>query len=146
MGIEGSSPSTLPREAEANPGRGDVEGGFEAVARQVVTMPRAAARSAWSGRRECLLLALVAEEPTVGLNILVICAHALPRNVGGARIGWVRRRISMTIIGAPQCLQIKLGARASADASSLASMTAGACSNARMVARLCRRTGLASSP
>ena len=47
-------------------------------------MPQAAASSAWSGRRECLLLALVAEEPTVGLNMLVIYAHALPRNVGGA--------------------------------------------------------------
>jgi hypothetical protein len=87
MGNEGSSPSASPPYAEANLGRDGVEGGFEAVARHVVTMQRAAPGSAWSGRRECLLLALVAEEPTVGMKILVIYAHALPRNVWGAQIG-----------------------------------------------------------
>ncbi len=36
-------------------------------------------------------------------------AHISPRRVGGARIGAVRARISMTIIGAPQCRQMKAG-------------------------------------
>ncbi|PMS22790.1 hypothetical protein C0Z16_32885 [Paraburkholderia rhynchosiae] len=110
MGNKAGSPSALPPDAEANLGRDGVEGGFEGVDRDDVTMPRAAPGAAWSGRRECLLLALVAEEPTVRMKILVICAHTLPRNVGGARIGWVRGRISMMIIGAPQCLQTKVGA------------------------------------
>ncbi len=144
MGIEGSSPSTLTWDAEANLGREVAEDGFEAVGRHIVTMPRAAARFGWRGGRECLLLALVAGEPTVGLNMLVIYAHALPRNVGGARNGWVRRRISMKIIGAPRCLQRKVRAWVSADASSLVSMAAGACSNTRMVAshRATRAAGI----
>jgi hypothetical protein len=83
MGNKASSPSALPPDAEANLGRNGFEGGFEDVVRDDVTMPRAAPGSAWSGRRECLLLALVAEEPTVGMKILVIYAHTLPRNVGG---------------------------------------------------------------
>lgn len=65
---------------------------------------------------------------------------------GGARIGWLRTRISMTIIGAPQCRQTNVGAVVLGDASSLASMAAGACNSARIVARFCRRTGLASRP
>ena len=74
MEIEGRSLSALPWDAEANLGRDGVEGGFGAVVGHVVPMLRAVARSAWGGRRECLLLALVAEEPTVGLNMLVIYA------------------------------------------------------------------------
>ena len=35
------------------------------------------------------------------------CAHVWPRRMGGARMGAVRSRISMTIIGAPQCRQTK---------------------------------------
>lgn len=62
-------------DAEANLGRDGVKGGLEGVARDDVTMPRAAPGSAWSGRRKCLLSALVAEEPTVGIKILVIYAH-----------------------------------------------------------------------
>ena len=37
------------------------------------------------------------------------CAHVSPRRMGGARMGAVRSRISMTIIGAPQCRQTKVG-------------------------------------
>ena len=37
------------------------------------------------------------------------CAHVSPRRMGGARMGAVRSRISMTIIGAPQCRQTKAG-------------------------------------
>lgn len=87
MGNKAGSPSALPPDAEANLGRDDVKGGFEGVDRDDVTMSRAAPGSAWSGRRKYLRLALVAEEPTVGMKILVIYAHTLPRNVGGARIG-----------------------------------------------------------
>jgi hypothetical protein len=35
------------------------------------------------------------------------CAHAAARCAGGARIGALRSRTSMTIIGAPQCRQIE---------------------------------------
>jgi len=31
------------------------------------------------------------------------CAHVSPRHMGGARMGAVRSRIPMAIIGAPQC-------------------------------------------
>lgn len=37
------------------------------------------------------------------------CAHVSPRRMGGARMGAVRSRISMTIISAPQCRQTKAG-------------------------------------
>ena len=44
------------------------------------------------------------------------CAHVSPRRMGGPRMGAVRSRISMTVIGAPQCRQTKVG-RASTIAS-----------------------------
>jgi hypothetical protein len=37
----------------------------------------------------------------------VMYAHALPRDTGGARIGWWRRRMSTMTIGAPQCWHTK---------------------------------------
>jgi len=52
----------------------------------------------------------------------------------------------MMIIGAPQCRHTKVGDMASGDASSLALMTAGACSSTRILVRFGRRTGLASRP
>jgi hypothetical protein len=73
------------------------------------------------------------------------CAHGWPR-IGGARIGAVRARISMTIIGAPQCRQMKTG-RVSMTVSWGNVLTSVAtCSSSRTFARLVRRTGLASSP
>jgi hypothetical protein len=68
-GDEGGSPSAVPQDVEANLGRDGLERGFEAVVCHVVAVPRAAARSARSGTRKRLLLAPVAGEPTVGLNI-----------------------------------------------------------------------------
>ena len=52
----------------------------------------------------------------------------------------------MTIIGAPQCRQMKTG-RVSMTVSCGDGLTPGAtCSSSRTFARLARRTGLASSP
>nr|DAE47900.1 MAG TPA: hypothetical protein [Caudoviricetes sp.] len=54
--------------------------------------------------------------------------------------------MSMTIIGAPQCRQMKTG-RVSMMASSGGGPASGTtCSRPRTFARLARRTGLASSP
>jgi hypothetical protein len=54
--------------------------------------------------------------------------------------------MSMTIIGAPQCRQMKTG-RVSVAASSGDGLIPGAtCSRSRTLASLARRTGLASSP
>jgi hypothetical protein len=57
-----------------------------------------------------------------------------------ARIGWLRSRISMLTIGAPQCRDAKIGAAPCGDTLSPASTMAGACSSARIVARFCGRT------
>ena len=47
-------------------------------------------------------------------------AHAATRNVGGARMGCPRTKVSMTVIAAPQCGQTKVGAM-------LAAVTSGGC-------------------
>ena len=65
---------------------------------------------------------------------------------GGARIGTVRVRMSMTSIGAPQWRQMKVG-RSTVTASCGEGLSLGATpSNMRIRVRLARRTGLASNP
>jgi hypothetical protein len=66
--------------------------------------------------------------------------------MGGGRIGALPARMSMAIIGAPQCRQMEPG-RVLMMASSGDGLTSGAMySRSRTFARLARRTGLASSP
>ena len=60
----------MPQDVEASLRADRHQRGFEAVACYVVAVPRAAVKSARSDTHKRLLLALVAEEPTVGLNSL----------------------------------------------------------------------------
>lgn len=71
--------------------------------------------------------------------------HVCSRCVGGARIGALRANTSMTIIGAPQWRQTKAG-RVAMVVSRDGAMPGATCSSSRTLARLARRTGLASSP
>ena len=65
--------------------------------------------------------------------------HAATRNVGGARIGARRAKISTTIIAAPQCGQTKVGGTVATGVSVAvgASIAAGTCSSSRAWARCC---------
>jgi hypothetical protein len=73
-------------------------------------------------------------------------AHVCPRRIGGARIGALRARMSMTIIGAPQCRQMKTGRVVMPVSSGNGLISGATCSRSRTFASLARRTGLASSP
>jgi hypothetical protein len=66
--------------------------------------------------------------------------------IGGARIGAVRWTMSMTIIGAPQCRQMKAARGATTGCPDGGAASGVTCSRPRTFARLARRTGLASSP
>jgi len=52
----------------------------------------------------------------------------------------------MTIIGAPQCRQMKAGRTAGAVSSGCVLAAGTTCNSPRSFARFCRRTGLASRP
>ena len=80
------------------------------------------------------------------LGCMSSCAHVRSHRRGGARMGAVRSRISMTIIGAPQCRQRKTAGTAGPGSSGWAPASGTTPSRSRTLARLTRRTGLASSP
>jgi hypothetical protein len=65
---------------------------------------------------------------------------------GGARIGTVRVRISMTSIGAPQWRQIKIGRSTTTASCDDGQSLRATPSSVRIFTRLARRTGLASNP
>ena len=65
---------------------------------------------------------------------------------GGARIGTVRGRMSMTSMGAPQCRQMKVGRSTMTVSCGVGRSSGVTPSSVRIFLRFARRTGLESNP